>query len=185
MIRRFASVNAAATSSAGEPPPRCRSISAGGRRSGRGSSPTQAIDPVRAIRSSRASAACTAGDGTATWRRRERRLRRDHRHVPLRVLKPAEVSADDLWSPRNAAPPGDPVTPTSPTPTPITDRRRRSRSDRKGDERGAALVEFALIALPVFTILFGTIEFGWLMFQYHDIRHGARDRKSTRLNSSH
>ena len=67
------------------------------------------------------------------------------------------------------------MTPTSPTPTPIKDRRRRSRSRRRGDERGAALVEFALIALPVFTILFGTIEFGWLMFQYNDIRHGARE----------
>ena len=52
--------------------------------------------------------------------------------------------------------------------------RRRRRFGRRSD-RGAALVEFALIALPVFTILFGTIEFGWLMFQYNDIRHGARE----------
>lgn len=100
---------------------------------------------------------------------------RHHRHVPLLVLKPAAVAADDLWSPRNAATPGDPVTPTSPTPTSTKDRRRRSLSRRRGDERGAALVEFALIAMPLFMILFGTIEFGWAFFQLNDIRHGARE----------
>jgi len=52
--------------------------------------------------------------------------------------------------------------------------RRRGRR-RNGSERGAALVEFALIALPLFTILFGTIEFGWAFFQLNDIRHGARE----------
>lgn len=53
--------------------------------------------------------------------------------------------------------------------------RRRARRTNRGDERGAALVEFALIALPLFTILFGTIEFGWAFFQLNDIRHGARE----------
>ncbi len=48
--------------------------------------------------------------------------------------------------------------------------RRRGRGDR-----GAALVEFALIAMPLFLILFGTIEFGWAFFQLNDIRHGARE----------
>lgn len=42
-------------------------------------------------------------------------------------------------------------------------------------EGGAALVEFALLSLPLFLILFGTIEFGWAFFQLNDIRHGARE----------
>ncbi len=64
------------------------------------------------------------------------------------------------------------------------DRRRRSRPSRlrrriaarrARGERGAALVEFALVSIPLFTILFGTIEFGWAFFQLNDIRHGARE----------
>jgi hypothetical protein len=43
-----------------------------------------------------------------------------------------------------------------------------------GDE-GAALVEFAIIAIPLFLILFGIIEFGWAFFQNLDVRHGARE----------
>lgn len=46
---------------------------------------------------------------------------------------------------------------------------------RRRSERGAALVEFALVSIPLFTILFGTIEFGWAFFQLNDIRHGARE----------
>jgi Flp pilus assembly protein TadG len=51
---------------------------------------------------------------------------------------------------------------------------RRARRAGRGD-RGAALVEFALVSLPLFTILFGTVEFGWAFFQLNDIRHGARE----------
>ena len=29
--------------------------------------------------------------------------------------------------------------------------------------------------MPLFLILFGTIEFGWAFFQLNDIRHGARE----------
>lgn len=36
-------------------------------------------------------------------------------------------------------------------------------------------MEFALVALPLLTILFGTIEFGWTFYQLNDIRHGARE----------
>lgn len=50
---------------------------------------------------------------------------------------------------------------------------RGRRSDRR--EGGAALVEFALIAGPLFLILFGVIEFGWSFYQLNDIRHGARE----------
>ena len=45
-------------------------------------------------------------------------------------------------------------------------------------ERGATLIEFALIALLLFTILFGIIEFGWLFFGWITltgaVREGAR-----------
>lgn len=52
--------------------------------------------------------------------------------------------------------------------------RHWSRARRRSD-RGAALVEFALIAVPLFLILFGTIEFGNAFFQLNDVRHGARE----------
>ncbi|MFP5580194.1 MAG: TadE/TadG family type IV pilus assembly protein [Acidimicrobiia bacterium] len=71
---------------------------------------------------------------------------------------------------------GDPVTSTTEIPkTSRTRRRRRFGSRRPRDQRGAALVEFALIATPLFLILFGTIEFGWAFFQLNDIRHGSRE----------
>src|SRR3546814_1386321 len=69
---------------------------------------------------------------------------------------------------------GDPVTPTIEYSN-TSRTRRRFGSRRRGDQRGAALVEFALIATPLFMILFGTIEFGWAFFQLNDIRHGARE----------
>lgn len=53
--------------------------------------------------------------------------------------------------------------------------RKRSKRRRSSDDRGAAIVEFALIMVPLFMILFGTIEFGWAFFQLNDIRHGARE----------
>jgi Flp pilus assembly protein TadG len=43
------------------------------------------------------------------------------------------------------------------------------------DERGAALVEFAISALLVFALVFGIIEFGWAFSQNLDVRHGARE----------
>src|SRR5687767_8678973 len=42
-------------------------------------------------------------------------------------------------------------------------------------QRGAILVEFGLIALLLFTLLFGVIEFGWAFYQHLDVRHGARE----------
>lgn len=50
---------------------------------------------------------------------------------------------------------------------------RRWRARR--DDEGAALIEFAFIALPLFLILFAVIEFGWAFFQLNDVRHGARE----------
>lgn len=46
---------------------------------------------------------------------------------------------------------------------------------RERPEGGAALVEFAFLALPLFLLLFGIIEFGWAFFQLNDVRHGARE----------
>lgn len=43
------------------------------------------------------------------------------------------------------------------------------------NERGASLVEFALIAPLLFLLLFGIIEFAWLFAQNLDVKHGARE----------
>ena len=46
------------------------------------------------------------------------------------------------------------------------------------NERGAAMIEFALVALLLFTLLFGIIEFGWVFFGWITltgaVREGAR-----------
>lgn len=39
----------------------------------------------------------------------------------------------------------------------------RRRHDRRGDQRGAAAVEFALILVPLLLIVFGTISFGMML----------------------
>jgi Flp pilus assembly protein TadG len=49
-------------------------------------------------------------------------------------------------------------------------RKRRFRHDR-----GATLVEFAIIAPVLFLLVFGIIEFGWAFGQHLDVRHGARE----------
>lgn len=51
---------------------------------------------------------------------------------------------------------------------------RRFGRRRKSD-RGANLVEFALLAPFLLLLLFGTIEFAWLFSQNLDARHGARE----------
>lgn len=49
-----------------------------------------------------------------------------------------------------------------------------SRVRGRGDD-GAALVEFAVVALLLFTLLFGIMEFGWSFYQMNDVRQGARE----------
>lgn len=44
-------------------------------------------------------------------------------------------------------------------------RRGDARRDATGDDTGAAAVEFALVALPLFVLLFGIIQYGLLMAQ--------------------
>jgi Flp pilus assembly protein TadG len=42
-------------------------------------------------------------------------------------------------------------------------------------EKGAALVEFAVLAPLLIILVLGIVEFGWLFGQYNDVRHGARE----------
>lgn len=49
--------------------------------------------------------------------------------------------------------------------------RRRGRAD----DRGASLVEFAMVMPLLLMLLFGVIEFAWLFSQNLDVRHGARE----------
>lgn len=48
------------------------------------------------------------------------------------------------------------------------------RKPKRG-ERGATLVEFAMIAPIMFALVFGIIDFAWILGQYQDLRHGARE----------
>lgn len=50
---------------------------------------------------------------------------------------------------------------------------RKYMRDRK--DRGANLVEFALLAPFLLLLIFGMIEFAWLFSQNLDARHGARE----------
>lgn len=46
---------------------------------------------------------------------------------------------------------------------------------KRKNERGANLVEFAILAPLLILLVFGIIEFGWLFGQYNAVRHGARE----------
>ncbi|WP_394555065.1 TadE/TadG family type IV pilus assembly protein [Agromyces sp. MMS24-JH15] len=48
------------------------------------------------------------------------------------------------------------------------------RSGRR-DERGAAAVEFALVVVPLLTLLFGIIDFGWIFNQQVSLSNAARE----------
>ncbi len=45
----------------------------------------------------------------------------------------------------------------------------------RSKERGAALVEFALVMPILVLLLAGIVEFGWLFAQNLNVRHGARE----------
>lgn len=49
------------------------------------------------------------------------------------------------------------------------------RATRLRRDEGASAVEFALISLLLFTILFGIIQFGHIFFQWLEITHAARE----------
>lgn len=42
-------------------------------------------------------------------------------------------------------------------------------------ESGAAAVEFALVAVVLFTLLFGMIQFGYTFWEYIQVAHAARE----------
>ena len=42
-------------------------------------------------------------------------------------------------------------------------------------DSGAAAVEFALVATVLFTLLFGTIQFGFTFWEYIQVAHSARE----------
>jgi Flp pilus assembly protein TadG len=50
-----------------------------------------------------------------------------------------------------------------------------SPSRRKRDRRGAAAVEFALVMLPLITLLLGTIQFGFYFFTSQSASSAARE----------
>ena len=45
----------------------------------------------------------------------------------------------------------------------------------KGEEKGAALVEFAIILPLLIVMLFGILEASWAFAQQNDVRHGTRE----------
>lgn len=49
------------------------------------------------------------------------------------------------------------------------------RLNRIQHERGASLVEFAIVLPLLLLLLFGIIEFGWLFAMNLDVKHGARE----------
>ncbi len=52
--------------------------------------------------------------------------------------------------------------------------KRRTQTGLKKD-RGAALVEFAIILPLLIVLLFGIMEASWAFAQVNDVRHGARE----------
>jgi len=49
------------------------------------------------------------------------------------------------------------------------------KPNRCRGENGASLVEFALLAPFLILLLLGIIEFGYLLGEFNDVRHGARE----------
>jgi Flp pilus assembly protein TadG len=60
-------------------------------------------------------------------------------------------------------------------------RRQRGRAAERGSEAGQSLVEFSLILLPLFFILLGIIQFGFIFNTYVTMTNAARD--SVRLGT--
>jgi Flp pilus assembly protein TadG len=46
---------------------------------------------------------------------------------------------------------------------------------KQDNDRGASLVEFALLAPFLILLLLGIVEFGYFLGEFNDVRHGARE----------
>ena len=46
---------------------------------------------------------------------------------------------------------------------------------KRAAERGANLIEFALVAPLLIMLVMGIVDFGWILSQQQDVRHGARE----------
>jgi len=46
---------------------------------------------------------------------------------------------------------------------------------RAGNERGATVVEFAVIVIPLFLIVFAILEFSFIFYQRHFVENAARE----------
>jgi hypothetical protein len=88
----------------------------------------------------------------------------------MRIMKTSD--GRPTVAPPDRAPSGGTSTMTSKTPTA---HERTRRTGRRGGERGAALIEFAIIMPILFLLIFAVIEFGWTFFQNLDVRHAARE----------
>jgi Flp pilus assembly protein TadG len=56
--------------------------------------------------------------------------------------------------------------------------RRTTRGEQhraRTADKGASLAEFAIVLPLLFALLLGTVEFSWVLGQYLDLRHGARE----------
>jgi hypothetical protein len=51
----------------------------------------------------------------------------------------------------------------------------RGTTTKEDGERGAALIEFAIILPLLLVLLFGIMEASWAFAQVNDVRHGARE----------
>jgi Flp pilus assembly protein TadG len=58
---------------------------------------------------------------------------------------------------------------------------RRARRDARGAESGQSLVEFSLVLMPLFLILLGIIQFGFIFNTYVTMTNASRD--ATRLGT--
>lgn len=71
------------------------------------------------------------------------------------------------------------IAPTLPGVFPAVDRTSSNRSDherrRRDHERGAAVVEFAIVAPLLLVLLLGVVEFGLLFGKRLDVSQGARE----------
>lgn len=54
-------------------------------------------------------------------------------------------------------------------------RARSGRGNKKRQDGGASLVEFAFVMPLLLILLLGIIEFGYLFGEFNDVRHGARE----------